>query len=232
MKKNKDVLSYMYRYLEKYTGTYRVLAEYDKDSGDFPRDENGSIDDSFEDLYIPCRKGVIKHTYKDFDILAICFYDKASTAKNIYTELKDKYPKLDIELDLEWKDDKGKKVTNNDGYIYFNAKDIKKIATIVKPRTSGASIKWNSTKNLPKPTYEIPRKDLKRYNELIANLERVEKMHFSKSCSGAFLESISTKRFDARKEMKDARLKPKEYIHSIGKWDNYLKFVEKKLAEV
>ena len=44
---NKTTNDYMFRYLEKYIGTYRVLAEIDKDSGEFPND------DSFEDFYIP-----------------------------------------------------------------------------------------------------------------------------------------------------------------------------------
>ena len=92
MKNNEQVLEYMFRYLEKFTGQYRVLPEF---VDDIPRDEEGEIDESFEDLYIPCRKGVIKHTYIDNDILAICFYDKASACKNTFKELKDKYPDLE-----------------------------------------------------------------------------------------------------------------------------------------
>lgn len=216
----------MYRYLEKFTGTYRVLPDCDLNDG-FPRDEHGNIEESFEDLYIPCRKGVIKHTYKDFDILAICFYDKASTAKNVYTELKNKYPKLDIELDLEWKDSKGKKVTNNDGYIYFNAEDIKKIATIIKPKTSGASIKWSSNKNLPKVEYKIPEKDLKKVNSILEGLDKTQKMQFARSCNSMFLESISNRKYNAKESLKTSRLNAKEYIHSIGKWDEYVKFMKK-----
>ena len=71
MSKEIVVTDYMYRYLLKYVGTYRVLAEYDVELKDFPRDETGTIDPSFEDLYIPCRRGVIKHSYKDKDILVL-----------------------------------------------------------------------------------------------------------------------------------------------------------------
>ena len=147
----------MFRFLEKYTGTYRVLGCLDLSTNDFPRDENGNIDSSYDDLYIPCSRGksVIKHTYED-NKLVVCFYNKCSTARNVYKELKDKYKKLDIEFE-----DSGE-----DGLIYFNADDIKKIATIVKPKTSGASIKWNSSKNLPKVKYEIPSEDLKRSKHL------------------------------------------------------------------
>lgn len=32
------------------------MAEYDLTTNDFPRDENGTIDSSFDDLYIKCRQ--------------------------------------------------------------------------------------------------------------------------------------------------------------------------------
>ena len=58
----KNTLSYMYRYLLKYVGMYRVKAELDDAKKDFPREDTGEVDKSFEDLYIPCAKGIIKHT--------------------------------------------------------------------------------------------------------------------------------------------------------------------------
>ena len=51
-KKNNNMIDNMYRYLEKFIGTYRVMAEYDLQTNDFPRDEEGNIDKSFEDLYM------------------------------------------------------------------------------------------------------------------------------------------------------------------------------------
>ena len=95
--KNNDLISYMFRYLEKYTGKYRVLPYYDTSLSDFPRDNTGAIDSSFDDLYIPCKKGVIKHTYDDFDKLALCIYDKRSkVAKSIFDDICKKYPNIDI----------------------------------------------------------------------------------------------------------------------------------------
>ena len=198
----------MFRFLEKYTGTYRVLGCIDSSTNDFPRDENGNIDSSYDDLYIPCSRGksVIKHTYED-NKLVLCFYNKCSTARNVYKELKDKYKKLDIEFE-----DSGE-----DGLIYFNADDIKKIATIVKPKTSGASIKWNSAKNLPKAKYEIPSKDLKRLSDITAGLSKIEKMKFGKNVSSEFLSSHKLK-----EEQNQSRLSPKEFIHSKGLWDDYM----------
>lgn len=218
-----NIITYMYRYLEKFIGTYRVLAHYDIELNDFPRDETGAIDKSFDDLYIPCRKGLITHTYDDYDRLVLCLWDKRPSAvKNIYNEIKEKYPKIEIDMEI----------SGNDGFIYFHAKDIKKIATVVKPKTSGSKIKWSDNRNLPKVSYEIPEEDLKEFTEITEKLDRTQKMHFAKSCNSAFLESISNSRFDAKAEMKKSRLSAKEYIHSIGMWDKYIKFAKKKVKEV
>ena len=138
MSDTKNVIDYMYRYLEKYHGKYRVLSEYDLSIGDWPRDEDGNIDESFDDLYIPCRKGVIKHCFDDFDKLALCFYDKQpSVAKRVFEEIKQICPNADIELEELGKD----------SYIYFYDRDIDDIAKVVIPRTSGAKIKWNAKSN-------------------------------------------------------------------------------------
>lgn len=218
-KKNNNMIDNMYRYLEKFIGTYRVMAEYDLQTNDFPRDEEGNIDKSFEDLYIPCSRGksVIKHTYDD-EVLVICFYDKSSTAKNVFNELKCKYKNIYLEYD-----DCG-----TDALIYFKSEDIDKIATIVKPKTSGSSIKWSSTKNLPKVEYTIPPKDLNQFKKITEKLDRTQKMHFSKTVNSEFLKQISTG-FDAKEEQKKSRLGAKEYIHSINKWDEYIEFIKNRI---
>lgn len=222
MKQNSNIINYMYRYLEKYTGKYRVLAYYDVDTKDFPRDSNGEIDSSFDDLYIPCKKGIITHTYDDFDNLTLCIYDKRpSVAKSIFEEIIKKYPDIDAQLVL----------SGNDSFIYFYDKDINKIASIVKPKTSGAKIKWNDSRNLPKIEYSIPEEDNKKLVNAIKKLSRTQKMQLIKSCNSEFLDKISTAKFNAKIECKKSRLSPKEYIHSIGKWDSYIRFIKKKMKE-
>ncbi|MBQ6632250.1 MAG: hypothetical protein IJH55_09185, partial [Romboutsia sp.] len=201
---------------------YRVLAHYDVDTQDFPRNEVGEIDATFDDLYIPCRKGVITHTYDDFDQLVLCVYDKRpSVTKSIYEEIIKKYPDIDVQLVL----------SGNDGYIYFYDKDINKIASIVKPKTSGAKIKWSDNRNLPKIEYIIPEEDNKKLSNAIKKLSRTQKMQLMKSCNSEFLDKISTAKFDAKVECKKSRLSPKEYIHSLGIWDKYIRFIKKKIKE-
>lgn len=221
--KNNDLISYMFRYLEKYTGKYRVLPYYDTSLSDFPRDNTGAIDSSFDDLYIPCKKGVIKHTYDDFDKLALCIYDKRSkVAKSIFDDICKKYPNIDISLVMD----------GNDNYIYFYDKDLNKVATIVRPKTSGAKIKWDDKRNLPKIEYNIPEEDTSKLSKITSKLSKTGKMHFMKKCNSEFLESITNDNFDAKLEMKKSRLATKEYIHSLGLWDKYIKFISKKSKEV
>lgn len=205
----------MYRYLEKYTGTYRVLGYLDLATQDFPRDETGAIDDSYEDLYIPCSRGkcVIKHTY-DQDKLAACFYNKVSTARNVFKEIKGKYKNIDVELEE----------VGEDGMIYFYDADIKKVATILRPKKSGASIKWYSNKNLPKREYKIPAADFARYNNITKDLDRTQKMQFGKKLVAEVLGKNNLK-----EKQKLSRLSAKEYIHSIGMWEDFIKAAEEEI---
>ena len=38
----------------KYKGTYRLKAAIDQNTNDYPRDDSGGIDSSFDDIYIKC----------------------------------------------------------------------------------------------------------------------------------------------------------------------------------
>ena len=209
----------MYRYLCKYVGTYRVKAELDLSKNDFPRTATGEVDESFEDLYIPCTRGIIKHTYLGENVLAICCYDHAQQARNIYSALKEKYPRIEIELDDG----------ETDGMIYFYAKDIKKVATICKPKTSGKDIPPFSPKNLPKSDYKIPSKDIQELYKITKDLDKLSTMHFFKSVNAAFLKSLGKK---VQTEKVASRLGTREFIHSMGLWEKYLKYVKRKYSKL
>lgn len=215
---NANTLTYMYRYLLKYVGTYRVKAEIDYFKNDFPRNDAGQIDESFDDLYIPCAKGVIKHTYLGNDILVVCFYDKIGTANNVYKELLNKYPKLDIEFEND----------GCDGFIYFDSHDINKIATIIKPRTSGAKINPFSNTNLPKPEYKIPSKDLNDLYSITKDLDRIHTMQFFKQVNVDFTKKLTK---ELKQELKQTRLGFREFIHSKNLWQDYVKFVTKSYSK-
>ena len=59
-------------YLRKYCGQFRVKADIDQTTNDFPRDEQGNIDSSFDDFYIPCASGSKIRHYGQKTLLYYC----------------------------------------------------------------------------------------------------------------------------------------------------------------
>ena len=110
----------------------------------------------------------------------------------------------------------------------FNAKNIETIAKYLKPSTYGADISPFSTRNLPKSNYQIPEADLKRYKEVVEKKfgeDYLSVHHKTKE----YLKKLTTKKNpleNIKKDMKMKCMKPKEYIHYIGKFEEYLKFLE------
>lgn len=218
----------LFRYLEKhYVGKYRVLAPYDLDTEDFPRDDEGRIDEGFDDQYIPCQRGVIKCSYReDQGEPVFCWYsDKLGQGRNLAREIRKEYGKA-FWYDYE--------EVGNDVLLYFKESDFESIAKLVNPRTSGAKIKPYSDKNLPKPSYKIPEKDLKKYLKLTEKMDHVTKMQFLRQCVSDFddvIQATKGKKYDIAKERKKSKLKGKEFIHSIGMWEEYIKFIKEKKDE-
>ncbi len=230
----------MFRYLEKhYVGKYRVKARYDEYTGDFPRNENGGIDENFDEQYIPCKRGEIRHTYKNTrgkDIL-VWYCSGTGKGRNVYKEIKEAYPDIYLEVDEEL-DKHGLPDFVEDCMIYFDAKDIEKIATIVYPSTYGASIRPYSAKNLPKSPYTIPEKDLQKYKDTVNkfNMEPIELAIAIKTTNKEFSQMQDDKVIKKKKDyihfslaQKNSRLKYKEYVHSMGLWEEYLEFLSKEL---
>ena len=215
---NAKTNDYMFRYLEKYVGKYRVLADVDLETNKFPDSS------SFEDFYIPCNRGcVIKHTYVGNDILSLCFYNSIGLAKNVSKELS----KLNIEHQDEISDD------CVDAIILFNAKDIEKVAKVVKPKTNGKDIHPLSSRNLTKgkvSTYVIPEKDLDKLYKNTSSMTKTEKLQFFRKCNKEFLQKLQDEEgVDCKTQMKIDGLDTKSYLHMNGYWKDYVKFINAKL---
>ena len=225
----------MFRYLMKYVGKYRVLTELTTDTHDFVRDKNGNIHPDYDELYIECNYGAkIKHSYKE-DILGY-WTDKISKLKSTTK----KFEENNIKYQLE---DAG-----DEYIIYFNDSDMDKVAKLVGAKTNGKKIKPFDKVNIPdrivvehvestEPTiisvYKIPPDDLKLYYSTVGPIiGRSEKMQLSKQTLAEFDEVIkSTKKVDPNKEREKLNIGQREYIHSIGMWDEYIKHVQKAVEE-
>lgn len=215
----------MFRYLEKYVGTYRVLTEYDHVANDFPRDKKGSIDESFDELYIPCNKGIIKHSYKKCYL--VWYTNKVNTGRSVYK----KFQNAGIDV-AEYEE------TSADVLIWFNESYMKKVAAIVKPKTTGKGIKPFSKRNIESKgkveKYIIPEKDLKMYSDIIKDLSTTDKMHFSRYISKQFddiVNKIKGSNYNCKEEKNNSGLPYKEFIHSIGMWEEFIKYSKKAYKE-
>ena len=235
----------MARYLQRYVGTYRVLAEYDKATNDFPRIpegcNKGMLDPSFDDLFITCRaKGRIYHVGgSNLQYYCPSLGRGHNIVKRIYTdiigEIKEPFDYESLYNELT-KDGLIYDIEDTDSEVLFKfkAKNIDIIAKYVEPKTSGASINPFSRKNLHREKYVIPSEDLALYKEITAVIPK-EGMRVYIDMNKAFLDSIKGKKHkdnDIKKDMQKSGLKVREYIHKINKWNEYMTFIKNYLDGV
>lgn len=123
--------------------------------------------------------------------------------------------------------------TDSEVLFKFKAKNIDILEKYLNPKTNGANISPFSVKNRPKTKYDIPEQDLIRYKELTSKLTQDKLFLFGK-CTKDFIKSLVTKKKtyeDIKADMALKGLKGKEYIHSIGQFDNYIKYLEKEICQ-
>lgn len=121
-------------------------------------------------------------------------------------------------------------IEKTDAEILFKFKYVNsdKIIPLLKPKTSGAGISPFSNKNLPKNDYKIPDEDLVMYKNIVAKIPQERILTLTHS-TNSFIKSLATKKNpmeNIKAEMKLKGLKGKEYIHSIGKWTEYISYLK------
>lgn len=125
-------------------------------------------------------------------------------------------------------------VEETDSEILFKFKyvDSDKIIPLLKPKTSGSNISPFSSKNLPRnKEFKIPDKDLNQYKEIVAKIPQERILNLTHSTNN-FIKSFATKKNpieNIKADMKLKGLKGKEYICSIGKWNNYINYLKENL---
>lgn len=222
-----------------YKGKYRVFAEIDDDIGDFPRDEDGNIDDSFGDFYLETTDGDrIRHGCRD----VLSYFTTSVTRGNhiLKALYKEKIKDGSIKLKKDEKaltkiDDIAESLMANDicgfcdlldGEIFFSfkAKDLPLIAKMVKIKTKGAKISPTSPRSLPQQKYEIPEADLLKYKEATKGMEGLLIARYQKEFGNTLVKD-----FDGVLEKN--RLKANQYFHKTKKWAKWLKFLESKKTQ-
>lgn len=203
-------------YLMKYKGRYRLKTEYDADLNSFPRDLNGQFSDN--DVFIDCYNKIQIFSYGRGILQAYC--PSLQRGRNIIKAIKQVFQE-DIIFDIE--------ETDSELLFKFHAKHIEDLEPILRPKTSGANISPFSNKNLPKnKAYKISDEELLTYKEISAKIPKESRILLAKYTQ-TFIKSLITKRNtwdNIKADMALKGLSGKEYIHSIGKWNDYIKYLQ------
>ena len=127
-------------------------------------------------------------------------------------------------------------IEETDSEILFKFKYVNsdKIIPLLKPRTSGSQISPFSSKNLPKSNFKIPDDKLTQYKQIVSKIPP-EKLLTLSRMTYSYLQTLVTKKNTWENIKSDMRLKcvkGKEYIYMIGKWEEYLKYLESEIKEM
>ncbi len=202
----------------KYVGTYSVLAEYDRSTNDWVRDEYGNLDESFEDYYIPLEnnKGRILYYYDNILILYIV------GDSDLYRKLKGVQKKNPVKKAKEYgiHDSKG----DGEGFIHINAKDLPKYLPFITPSVKNKSRDPFDIKNLP-VQYKIPKKDLNKSEEIISKINSQGGFKMA-DLSRKFIKTVCNVELS---EFRKSGLTFCNFIHKSGKWDEFLIFLQKNM---
>lgn len=188
------------------------------DTNTFPREYTGLYSEN--DIYIDCYKNVRIYHYGNRTLMA--YIPSIGRGHNIIKLINE--IESDLIFDIE--------ETSQEILFKFNYKHSDKIIPLLNPKTSGANISPFSSRNLPKnKDYKIPDEEFASYKEMVSKIPR-ERMIDITHTTNNYLKSLTTKRNtweDIKADMAKKCLKPKEYIHSIGKWNDYINYLRKEL---
>lgn len=212
-KKVKFIANYL---LSHYKGKYRILCDYDTRTNQFPRKLDGAYEDI--DCYISCLHKVRVFSFGNGILQA--YIPSIGRGRNYVKAIQSELGN-NIIFDI--------KESDEEVLFKFNAKHMNDLEKYLKPKTSGSSISPFSSKNLPRnKEYKIPDEASLEYKEIVQKLGKkriIELTHMTNN----FLKSMTTKKntWDMIKaDMALKGLKGKEYIHSIGQWDKYVKYLQ------
>lgn len=201
---------------------YRVVAAFDLNTNDYPRNDKGMIDPSYDDLYIKCRQGNQIYHYGRSTLVA--YVPSLQRGRNILNKIDDKIPTYIEE-------------TASEVIFHFDFKYLDTVAELLKAFTNRKNengeyhyISPFSTKNLPKTKYKIPDEDLKAYREIIKTIPPSDTFKIA-SITKDFMKDYIVRRGlsmnDLKADMKKLCLKGKAYIHSRGLWREYIEYLKK-----
>ena len=194
---------------------------YDLTTKMFPRKLDGTYEDM--DIYISCQHDMKIFYYGRNTLQA--YIPSLIRGHNIIKAINENFGQDKI-FDIE--------ETDAEVLFKFKTKDANDVIPLLKPKTSGANISPFSSKNLPKnKDYKIPDEDLVKYKSIVSKIPKERILNIT-HMTNRFLKTLVTKRNtweNIKADMSMKGLKGKEYIHSIGKWEDYIKYLQKGLED-
>lgn len=245
---------------DKFKGVYRLRAPYCEYSMTFPRDLKGNYSDY--DIYIDCQnniqishyghgkleayipslgrgRNIVKAIYSDFikpieesEYLTITEKEDEET-KEIKTINSFNYNGL-------YKDEELNKLiydiydTDEEVIFKFSWEKMKDFEKYFKPKTSAANRSPFSSKNLPKSDYEIPEEDQLKYKEIASKLPKEDILKIGR-LTNDYIKSLANRKNKLetiKDDMKKNCMKNNQYIHFIGRWNDYLNYLEKEINKL
>ena len=222
------------RYMMKYKGSYRLLPVIDQETNDFPRTPSGDVEEDLE-IYIACQHDNRIYAYgtdghKEMQLAAyVPSLGRGRNVRKAMDKEKIEYYAYDE--------------TDEEVRFLFSAKDIERVASLLKAKTGGANISPMSKRNLPKDkSVQIPDEDMKRYKDITSSLDK-DKMFSIKSVNKSFMDNVLAKRlkenprarkpFDYKTDMRKMMLSGnlKCYIYQKGLWNDYLEYLSNNIKE-
>lgn len=211
-------IAYLY---DKFKGIYRLKVPIDSHTNDYCRKLNGTYEDI--DMYIDCQFG--NKVFHFGGSILQAYIPSLQRGHNIVKAIQQSNPSIIFNIEE----------TDSEILFKFKYVDSDKIIPLLKPRTSGASISPFSLKNLPRnKDFKIPDGKLTQYKQIVSKIPP-EKLLIIGRMTNSFLQTLITKKNTWENIKADMRLKcvkGKEYIYMIGKWDEYLKYLNDKITEM
>lgn len=198
-----------------------MKCDYDLRTNDYNRKLNGTLEDM--DIYVTCQYGN-KVFHYGRDVLQ-AYIPSLQRGHNIIKAIQQIEPNIIFNIE------------ETDSEILFRFKYVNsdKIIPLLKPKTNGANISPFSSKNLPKnKDFKIPEEELVTYKQIVQRVPKERILTLTHSTND-FIKSLATKKNpieNIKADMKLKGLKGKEYIYSIGKWNEYLNFLYKMISQM
>lgn len=245
---------------DKFKGTYRLKTPYCLQTFQFPRDLNGTYSDY--DIYIDCQNGIqVSHYGRGIlDCYIPSLGRGRNIVKAIYSDFIKPIEESEYLTIIEKEDEKtgelkminsfdynglyhDKELNNliydiydTDEEVIFKFKwdKMKQFEKYLKPKTSAADRSPFSSKNLPKSTYEIPEEDQLKYKETTSKLPKEDILKIGRM-TNEYIKTLANRKNKLetiKDDMKKKCMKNNQYIHSIGKWNDYLKYLESEIDKL